>query len=85
MTDIGSDERESMAQLDDDFLDKSIVKVKELWPGCIILRGSPRKSLSDGGIERVNLETQSRLSYWMSENDRKRWDAKWFHGISTQK
>ena len=47
--------------LDDEFIDLVIRKVKNLWPECMMVRGSPRHSESNGGIERVNQTVQRKL------------------------
>ena len=64
-----------MVELDDEFLDEVIVEVEKLWPGCRIIRGSPRYSPLNGDMERVNLTTQTKLNHWMSENNSKRWSV----------
>ncbi len=40
--------------LTQDDLMKIIAKVRELWPECRMVRGSPMHSPSNGGVERVN-------------------------------
>jgi hypothetical protein len=40
--------------LDPAFLDQVIVELKQLWPDCRMVRGSPRHSESNGGVERIN-------------------------------
>ncbi len=40
--------------LDDEFIDLVIKEVKNLCPKCMMVRGSPRHSESNGGVERVN-------------------------------
>jgi hypothetical protein len=40
--------------LDNNFIDLVIKEVKNFWPDCQMVRGSPRHSESNGGVERVN-------------------------------
>ena len=60
--DIGNNERKQMVELDNKLLDEVRVEVKKLWPGCRIVRGSLRYSLSNGSIENVNLTTQEKMN-----------------------
>ena len=59
--------------LDDDFIDLIIKELKNLWPGCQMVRGSPRHSESNGGVERVNQTVQTKLGGWMKTNNSKHW------------
>jgi hypothetical protein len=45
-----------------------ITEIKQLWPECRMVRGSPRHSQSNGGVERVNRMIQSKLGAWMTGN-----------------
>jgi hypothetical protein len=54
--------------LDPAFLDKVIAELKLLWPDCRMVRGSPRHSESNGGVERVNWTVQQKLGAWMRDN-----------------
>ena len=40
-----------------------------------MVRGSPRHSESNGGVERVNQTIQKKLGAWMSENKSKHWSV----------
>jgi len=40
--------------LDDEFIDVVIKELKNFWPECRMVHGSPRHSESNGGVERVN-------------------------------
>ena len=44
--------------LEDDFVDDVIVELKQLWPECSMVRGRPRHSPSNGGVERYNLQVR---------------------------
>ncbi len=59
--------------LDDDFIDLVIKEVKNFWPDCQMVRGSPRHSESNGGVERVNQTVQKKLGGWMKTNNSKHW------------
>jgi hypothetical protein len=59
--------------LGDDFIDLVIKELKNLWPDCQMVRGSPRHSESNGGVERVNQTVQKKLGAWMKTNNSKRW------------
>jgi hypothetical protein len=54
--------------LDDEFIDLVIKEVKNLWPDCQMVRGSPRHLESNGGVERVNQTIQKKLGGWMKTN-----------------
>ena len=47
--------------------------MKELWPTCKVVRGSPRHCQSQGGVERVNQTVQKKLGNWMETNKSKKW------------
>jgi hypothetical protein len=53
--------------LDSAFLDQVIAELKQLWPDCRMVRGSPRHSESNGGIERINRTVQQKLGAWMRD------------------
>jgi hypothetical protein len=42
-------------------LSEVIIEVRQLWPGCWMVRGSPRYTSSNGGVERVNRTMQEKL------------------------
>jgi hypothetical protein len=54
---------------------KIIAKVRELWPECRMVRGSPRHSPSNGGVERVNRTVKEKLSAWMREIKNTNWSV----------
>ena len=56
-------------------IDNIIGEVKLLWPECRMVRGSPRHSQSNGGIERVNQTVQYKLGAWMAEHKSTRWSV----------
>jgi hypothetical protein len=45
-----------------------ITQIKQLWPKCQMVRGSPQHSQLNGGVERVNHTIQSKLGAWMTGN-----------------
>ena len=59
--------------LSDDDLAEVITEIKKLWPECRMVRGSPRHSQSNGGVERVNRTVQYKLGNWMNETNSVRW------------
>jgi hypothetical protein len=61
--------------LEDEFIDLVIVELKNLWPECQMVRGSPRHSESNGGVERVNQTVQRKLGGWMKTNKTKHWSV----------
>jgi hypothetical protein len=61
--------------LEDEFIDLVIQELKNLWPECQMVRGSPRHSESNGGVERVNQTVQRKLSGWMKTNKSKHWSV----------
>jgi hypothetical protein len=54
-----------LAGLTDLELSEVITQVRQLWPKCRMVRGSPRHSPSNGGVERVNRTMQEKLGAWM--------------------
>ncbi len=56
--------------LDDEFINAVISKIKQFWPEYQLVRGSPKHSESNGGVERVNLTIQKNLGAWMKENNK---------------
>ncbi len=66
-------ERRRQVCLMPEFLDKVIAKLKNLWPDCRMVSGSPRHSESNGGVKRVNWTVQAKLSNWMRTNESRRW------------
>jgi len=67
------DHRGHKILLDDDFIDSVIHELKNLWPECQMVRGSPRHSESNGGVERVNQTFQKKLGGWMKTNATNHW------------
>jgi hypothetical protein len=61
--------------LEDNFIDLVIIELKNLWPECQMVRGSPRHSKSNGGVERVNQTVQRKLGGWMKTNDTTHWSV----------
>ena len=59
--------------LDDEFIDLVIKEIKNLWPECMMVRGSPHHSESNGGVERVNQTVQKKLGGWMKTNKSNNW------------
>ena len=44
-----------------------------MWAECRMVRGSPRRSSTNGGVERLNRTLENKLSSWMAENNSKHW------------
>ena len=61
--------------LEDEIIDLVIKELKNLWPECQMVRGSPRHSESKGGVERVNQTVQKKLSGWMKTNKTTHWSV----------
>jgi hypothetical protein len=59
--------------LEDKFIDLVIRELKNLWPKCQIVRGSPGHSESNGGVKRVNQTVQKKLAGWMKTNNSQHW------------
>ena len=57
----------------DEFMELVIKQVKNLWPECKLVRGSPCHSKSNGGFERVNQTVQKKFGAWMKENNSTYW------------
>jgi hypothetical protein len=55
--------------LDDEFMELVIKEVKNLWPKCQMVWGSPCHSESNSGVEQVNQTVQKKLGSWMKENN----------------
>ena len=67
------DHKDRQVFLDYEYVDQIISEVKLIWPECHLVRGSPRHSESNGGVERVNQTVQKKLGAWMKENKSKHW------------
>jgi hypothetical protein len=50
-----------------------ISEIRQMWPECRMVRGSPRHSQSNGGVERVNRTVQAKLGAWMQDHESRRW------------
>ena len=59
--------------LTNDDITNIITEVRQLWPNCRMVRGSPRHSQSNGGVERVNRTVQQKLGAWMSTTGSRHW------------
>ena len=68
-----------LVRLTDDEIDEIITEIKQLWPECLMVRGSPRHSQSNGGIERVNRTMQDKLGAWMTDTSSRRWSGCFFN------
>ena len=47
--------------------------MKKLWPAYRMVRGSPRQSSTNGGVERLNRTIEHKLGHWMRANNTTRW------------
>ena len=56
-------------------IDDIISEIKKLWLECRMVRGSPRHSQSNGGIERLNRTVEGKLGAWMKENNSTSWSV----------
>jgi hypothetical protein len=53
---------------------ESVIKeIKLLWPDCQIVKGSPRHSESNGGVERINQTVKAKIGAWMKETNSTHW------------
>jgi hypothetical protein len=62
-------------RLSDQDIDDIISEIKKLWPECRMVRGSPRHSQSNGGVERLNRTVEGKLGAWMKENNCTNWSV----------
>jgi hypothetical protein len=62
--------------LEDEFIDLVIIELKNLSPECQMVRGSPRHSESNGGVERVNQTVWRKLGVWMKTNETNHWSVR---------
>ena len=62
-------------RLSDQDIDDIISEIKMLWPECRMVRGSPRHSQSNGGVERLNRTVEGKLGAWMKENNCTNWSV----------
>ena len=56
-------------------MDEIISEVRRLWPHCIMVKGRPRHSQSNGGIERANRSLEEGLFAWMMQNKSSAWSV----------
>jgi hypothetical protein len=56
-----------LVQLTDLELSEIITEVRQFWPECRVVHGSPRHSPSNGGVEQVNRTMQDKLGAWMKD------------------
>ena len=56
-----------------EFVNKVIVRLKQLWPACMIIRGRARHPQTQGSIERANKDVKEMLGKWMVKHGSTRW------------
>ena len=44
-----------------EFVNRVILRLKRLWPTCVVVRGRPRRPQSQGSIERANKDVEEML------------------------
>ncbi len=54
-------------------LSEVITEVRQLWPKCWMVRGSPHQSTYNGGVELVNRTMQGKLGAWMKNCKSRQW------------
>lgn len=47
---------------------------EQLWSGLLFVHGRARHPLSQGSVERANVDTKLLLAAWMPENKSKKWN-----------
>ena len=62
-------------RLSDQDIDDIISEIKKQWPECQMVRGSPRHSQSNGGIEQLNCTVEGKLGAWPKENNSTSWSV----------
>jgi hypothetical protein len=50
-----------------------ITEVRQLWPECWMVNGSPPHSPSNGGVEQINRTKQEKLGAWMKDCKSRQW------------
>jgi hypothetical protein len=68
-----SEFRGKLVGLTDLELSEVITEVRQLWPECWMVRGSPHHSPSIGGVEQVNRTMQKKLGAWMKDCKLRQW------------
>ena len=58
-----------------EFVNQVILRLKQLWPECIIVRGRPRHPQTQGSVERANKDVEEMLGKWMAENACEQWSV----------
>ena len=61
--------------ISDELMSEVVSEIRNLWPECRMVHGSPRHSESNGGVERVNRTVQEKLHAWMVKHQSKRWSV----------
>jgi transposase InsO family protein len=67
------DQLPRVVAFDDEELKKICRLIADMWPGTVIVHGKPRRSTTQGSIERSNQHIEVKLSHWMRDNDSKIW------------
>ena len=57
------------------FLEGVITHIKDFWPACAMVRGSARRSETNGGVERSNQTAECKLGAWMTQTGSKHWSV----------
>jgi hypothetical protein len=65
----------TLVSLTNNDLAQIIMEIKQLWPECQMVWGSPWHSQSNGGIERFNCTVQLKLGVWMTSNKMRLWSV----------
>jgi hypothetical protein len=50
-----------------------IQELRQLWPGCRMVKGAPFHSATNGGVERFNRTIQEKIKMWMLHNSSGHW------------
>ena len=67
-----------------EFVNKVIVRLKQLWPACMIIRGRARHPQTQGSIERANKDVKEMIGKWMVKHGSTRWSIG-IHEVSFDK
>jgi len=73
MSKIATFPKARKVELDEHYVSNVIKHVKHLWPEVNMVRGNPRKSESNGGIERFHGVNLVRVGHWCVDNNCKHW------------